>query len=99
RGDTVKAFQESDHVLEETYFLSSAQHYPLESHVSVAEFRGDEVTIWSGSQTPFPLRQEIARMFGVPLSRVRVMVPYIGGWLLGERWVKAGSIFFAVLRR
>ena len=98
RGDTVKAFQESDHVLEETYFLSSAQHYPFESHVSVAEFRGDEVTIWSGSQTPFPLRQEIARMFGVPLSRVRVMVPYIGGGYGAKSGIKYEAIVVALSR-
>ena len=34
RGDAERAFNESDHVFEETYYLSSAQHYPMESHVS-----------------------------------------------------------------
>ena len=98
RGDTEKAFKESDYVLEETYFLSSAQHYPLESHVSVADFRGDEITIWSGTQTPFPLRQEIARMFGIPLSRVRVIVPYIGGGYGAKSGIKYEAIVVALSR-
>ena len=96
RGDTGKAFKETDHVFEETYFLSSAQHYPLESHVSVADVQDEQVTIWSGSQTPFPLRQEIARMFGFPLSRVRVMVPYIGGGYGAKSGIKYEALAVAL---
>ncbi|HEY7163880.1 MAG TPA: molybdopterin cofactor-binding domain-containing protein, partial [Candidatus Binatia bacterium] len=98
RGDSEKGFSESDHVLEETYFLSSAQHYPLESHVSVADFRGDEVTIWSGSQTPFPLRLEIARMFNLPLSHVRILVPYIGGGYGAKSGIKYEAVVVALSR-
>ena len=98
RGDVEGAFNDSDHVFEETYYLSSAQHYPLESHVSVADFQDDQVTIWSGSQTPFPLRQEIARMFGLPLSRVRVMVPYIGGGYGAKSGIKYEALAVALSR-
>ncbi len=98
RGDVERAFDDSDQVFEETYYLSSAQHYPLESHVSVADFQDDQVTIWSGSQTPFPLRQEIARMFGLPLSRVRVMVPYIGGGYGAKSGIKYEAVAVALSR-
>jgi len=98
RGDVKKAFEESDHVFEETYDLSSAQHYPLESHVSVADFQDGQVTIWSGTQTPFPLRQEIARMFGLPLSRVRVMVPYVGGGYGAKSGIKYEALAVALSR-
>ena len=96
RGEPERAFNESEHVFEETYHLSSAQHYPLESHVSVADYQGEQVTIWSGSQTPFPLRQEIARMFGFPLSRVRVMVPYIGGGYGAKSGIKYEALAVAL---
>jgi CO/xanthine dehydrogenase Mo-binding subunit len=98
RGDLERAFNESDQVFEETYSLSSAQHYPLESHVSVADFQSDQVNLWSGSQTPFPLRQEIARMFGLPLSRVRVMVPYIGGGYGAKSGIKYEALAVALSR-
>lgn len=98
RGDVERAFKQSDHVFEETYYLSSAQHYPLESHVCVADFQDEQVTIWSGSQTPFPLRQEIARMFNLPLSRVRVMVPYIGGGYGAKSGIKYEAIAVALSR-
>jgi CO/xanthine dehydrogenase Mo-binding subunit len=98
RGDVEGAFNDSDQVFEEAYYLSSAQHYPLESHVSVADFQDDQVTIWSGSQTPFPLRQEIARMFGLPLSRVRVMVPHIGGGYGAKSGIKYEALAVALSR-
>lgn len=98
RGNSEKGFTQSDHIFEETYSLSSAQHYPLESHVSVADFQDRQVTIWSGSQTPFPLRQEIARMFDLPLSRVRVMVPYIGGGYGAKSGIKYEAIAVALSR-
>jgi CO/xanthine dehydrogenase Mo-binding subunit len=88
RGDVDQGFREADRVFEETYYLSGAQHYPMESHVCVADFQGDQITVWSGTQTPFPLRQEIARMFGLPFSRVRVIVPYVGGGYGAKSGVK-----------
>lgn len=98
RGEVESGFRDSDHVFEETYFLSSAQHYPLESHVCVADFQNEQVTLWSGSQTPFPLRQEIARMFGLPLSRVRVMVPYVGGGYGSKSGIKFEALAVALSR-
>ena len=66
--------------------------------MSVADFQDEQVTIWSGSQTPFPLRQEIARMFGLPLSRVRVMVPYIGGGYGAKSGIKYEALAVALSR-
>ena len=51
----------------------------MEPHVSVAQFEGDVLTVWSATQSPFPVRQELARVFGLPFSAVRVIVPYVGG--------------------
>jgi CO/xanthine dehydrogenase Mo-binding subunit len=98
RGEVESGFTDSDHVFEETYFLSSAQHYPLESHVCVADFQSEQITLWSGSQTPFPLRQEIARMFGLPLSHVRVMVPYVGGGYGAKSGIKLEALAVALSR-
>jgi CO/xanthine dehydrogenase Mo-binding subunit len=79
RGDVESAFRNADVVFEDKFRFPSAQHYPLESHVSVAHFEGDGLTVWSSTQTPFPLRQELCGVFGLPFSKVRVIVPYVGG--------------------
>jgi len=98
RGDVERALKESERVFTETYYLSGAQHYPMESHVCVADDRGEEITVWSATQTPFPLRQEIARMFGLPLSRVRVIVPYVGGGYGAKSGVKNEALAVALSR-
>jgi CO/xanthine dehydrogenase Mo-binding subunit len=98
RGDIERGLKESDRVFTETYTLAGAQHYPMESHACVADDRGDEITVWSGTQTPFPLRQEIARMFGLPQSRVRVIVPYVGGGYGAKSGVKYEALAVALSR-
>ena len=59
-------------------------------------YQGDQVTVWSGTQTPFPLRQEIARLFGLPFSRVRVIVPYVGGGYGAKSGVKNEALAVAL---
>jgi CO/xanthine dehydrogenase Mo-binding subunit len=98
RGDIESGFKNSDHVVEETYELSSAQHYPLESHVCVADFQNEQVTLWTGNQTPFPLRDEIASMFGLALNSVRVIVPYVGGGYGSKSGIKLEAIAVALSR-
>ncbi|HKA33008.1 MAG TPA: xanthine dehydrogenase family protein molybdopterin-binding subunit [Candidatus Binatia bacterium] len=98
RGDVERGLKESDRVFTETYDLAGAQHYPMESHACVADDRGEEITVWSGTQTPFPLRMEIARMFGLPQSRVRVIVPYVGGGYGAKSGVKYEALAVALSR-
>ncbi len=98
RGDIERGLKESDRVFTETYHLAGAQHYPMESHACLADDRGAEITVWSGTQTPFPLRQEIARMFGLPQSRVRVVVPYVGGGYGAKSGVKYEAVAVALSR-
>jgi CO/xanthine dehydrogenase Mo-binding subunit len=98
RGNVHKAFQESDFVFEDTFLFPSAQHYSMEPHASIASCERDRITVWSGVQMPFPLRREIARMFDVPLSRVQIIVPYMGGGFGGEKGYVTG-ILASVLSR
>ncbi len=98
RGEVEKGFGEADLVLEDTFLFPSAQHYPLEPHVSLADFDGDNLTVWSSTQAPFPLRQELSRVFGVSLSRVRVIVPYVGGGYGSKSGIKTEGLALALSR-
>ena len=98
RGDVESGFGAADFAFEDTFFFPSAQHYPLESHISVADFEGDRLTIWSSTQTPFLLREELSRVFGIPFSRVRVIVPHVGGGFGGKEGIKTGGLAAALSR-
>ena len=98
RGDVDAGFNRSDLIFEDTYYFPSAQHYPMEPHVCVAHFDADVLTVWSATQSPFPVRQELARLFGLPFSAVRVIVPSVGGGYGAKSGIKTEGIAACLAR-
>lgn len=70
--------------LTETYTTAYIAHAPLEPRAVVAEWAGKRLTIWTGTQTPFMVRQQVAEGLGLDESRVRVIVPPTGGGFGGK---------------
>lgn len=80
KGDVEKGFAESDYVTEQTYYVPHVQHVPIEPHVAVAQYEADgKLTVWASCQSPFAVRQALAASFDLPLNKVRVISPYVGG--------------------
>ncbi|RMF88886.1 MAG: xanthine dehydrogenase family protein molybdopterin-binding subunit [Nitrospinota bacterium] len=80
RGDIQEGFSQADHIFEDTFRTSMTQQCPLETHVTLAaKDHGGHVTIWSSTQNPFLVRSVIAEMLQVPLNKIRVIPPLIGG--------------------
>ena len=80
KGDVDKAFAEADRIFEDVFTAPPAQHVPMEPHVSLAYVdEGGRINIHTASQSPSFVRGELARMLGVPMNRIRVRVPYLGG--------------------
>ena len=87
-GDVAAGFREADVVLEQTYTFPPVFHYTLEPHAVVASVEATEVTVWTNTGHPYQLRQELADTFGLPLARIRVVVPYVGGSFGGKSFPK-----------
>ena len=66
------------HRLEAAYTVAFIAHAPLEPRAAVAEWYGEKLRVWTGSQRPFAVRDELANVFHVPESSVRVIVPDTG---------------------
>jgi len=96
RGDVEQGFAAADHVFEDTFRFQKVQHYSLEAHVNIAYYDGDKLTLWASCQDPFTLRDHLAGIFRLPLSRVRVIVPWVGGGYGGKLYVKAEPIAAAL---
>jgi CO/xanthine dehydrogenase Mo-binding subunit len=79
RGDVELALHESDEVFEDSFSSPAVQHVPLETHACVAIWGSGHLTVYSGTQTPFILRSQLAAIFGLPQAAVRVIVPALGG--------------------
>jgi CO/xanthine dehydrogenase Mo-binding subunit len=99
RGDLARAFAEADLVVEDTYRYPSLSHHALEPHCAIARVDAEGITVWAGTQHPFPVRQDIADAFGVPLAHVQVVVPLIGGAFGGKCYTKIEPLTAALAAR
>jgi CO/xanthine dehydrogenase Mo-binding subunit len=82
KGDADAAFAEAgpDVVVVKSRFESDAsQGVPIEPRAVIAQWHGDEVTIWSSTQVPYAARSGVAATLQVPEADVRVVVPLLGG--------------------
>jgi CO/xanthine dehydrogenase Mo-binding subunit len=99
RGDPDDAFRQADFVFDDTFTLPSVHHFPLEPLGAIAHHQGSDLTVWTGTQYPFAMRQSLAEMFGLPQSRVRIIVPYVGGAFGSRELIPAAPIAAALSRK
>ncbi len=79
-GDVEAALDAAEHVFEGTYRTSKQQHTHLEPHVCITYWDPDErLVIRSSTQVPFHIRRMVAPLVDVPVKRIRVIKPRIGG--------------------
>jgi len=71
-------------IIEADYLNAYVSHAPLETHSAVARVENDRVTVWAGTQTPFPVKQQVAQALGVAPERVRIIATYVGGGFGGK---------------
>jgi len=95
-GSVDSALAQAAHHLEQTYTVSYIAHAPLEPRAAVAEWKDGSLTVWTGSQRPFAVRDELADAFHLSSDRVRVIVPdtgsAYGGKHTGEAAVEAARL-------
>ena len=98
-GDVAAAWARADVVVEETYRTAAAQHAAMEPHACVARWDGDRLEVVTGTQTPFNLREELARIFGLASDHVRVVVPPMGGSFGAKTFLRTEAIAAALARK
>ncbi len=91
RGSVDKGFADSDKVLSETYNAAYIQHTPMEPRAAVAEWKDGRLTVWAGVDWPQRAQRDLARIFDIPLDRVRVIVPDMGGGFGGKHSAEAAE--------
>jgi xanthine dehydrogenase YagR molybdenum-binding subunit len=79
RGDVGQGFAQADVEVENQYLTCVQTHCCLEPHAIVADWRADGLTVYMSTQFTAGVRHELAEAFGIPLSRVRVIVDGMGG--------------------
>ena len=80
-----------EQTLQRTYTIAYIAHAPLEPRAAVAQWKGDQLTVWTGTQRPFGVRGDLARAFGLEENRVRVIVPDTGSGYGGKHTTEAAT--------
>jgi CO/xanthine dehydrogenase Mo-binding subunit len=99
KGDVELGFKNSDYVLENTYKIQMIQQSPLEVHTCIAEVLADgNVTVWTSAQQPYLLLTQMSYALNIPPSKIRIIIPPVGGGFGGKTQMKLEP-FAVVLAR
>ncbi|MEW5983112.1 MAG: molybdopterin cofactor-binding domain-containing protein [Acidobacteriota bacterium] len=71
-------------MFEQSFYNAYVAHAPMEPHSATATVEDGKVTVWASTQTPFPLKSQLANALSLPPEKVRVMTPYLGGGFGGK---------------
>jgi nicotinate dehydrogenase subunit B len=101
-GSVDEALRVAEVKVEERYTVQYIAHAPLEPRAAVAEWNDTKLTVWTGTQRPFGVREELAQQFAIPESQVRVIHPDMGsgygGKHSGEAAIEAARLAKSVGR-
>ncbi len=80
-GDPDAAFARAAHVFRERLAIERSCGSPLETRGIVADWDGrtQMLKVWISTQAPLPIKNGLARLFGLPEFKVEVMAPDVGG--------------------
>ncbi len=95
---TAPAEPEETVTVEHDYTFPAVYQYAMEPHAVIADWQGDGVVIDTSCQHPFQVREEIATLFDLPVDRVQVRVPFVGGGFGSKSYTKMEPIAVAVSR-
>jgi isoquinoline 1-oxidoreductase len=74
---------------EQTYTVAYIAHAPLEPRAAVADWKDGKLTVYTGSQRPFGIQEELASVFHIRKDQVRVIVPDTGSAYGGKHTADA----------
>jgi len=85
-GDVARGFAEAESVFEETYRVPYVQQSSIEPHITITWLDEDHrLMVRTSTQVPFHVRRIIAPLLGIPIRRIRVVKPRIGGGFGGKQ--------------
>ncbi|MBI4911940.1 MAG: xanthine dehydrogenase family protein molybdopterin-binding subunit [Acidobacteria bacterium] len=91
RGDLAAGEKRAATVVEGEYRNAYESHATLEPHTSVAKWEEGRMTVWSCTQSPFVLRDEVATALKLGQDKVRIIAQFVGGGF-GGKLVGPGAV-------
>jgi CO/xanthine dehydrogenase Mo-binding subunit len=99
-GDPESAFASADFVFEDVFTTPKIQHGQIEPHSTLAYWEASgKLIVHSSTQNPSAVRTQLAEIFGLPQSQVRVIVPFVGGGYGGKVHPRLEPLCAALARK
>jgi nicotinate dehydrogenase subunit B len=76
--------------IEKSFTVDYIAHVPLEPRAGVAQWAGNKLTVWTGTQRPFGVQEDLAETFSMPKENIRVIQPDTGSGYGGKHTGEAG---------
>ncbi|MDR6539002.1 aldehyde oxidoreductase molybdenum-binding subunit PaoC [Variovorax soli] len=95
-GDFDAAYAAASVQLDATYTTPDESHAMMEPHASIAEWKGEKLTVWTSNQMIAWGVGDVAKTLGIPASNVRLVSPFIGGGFGGKLFVRADALLAAL---
>lgn len=84
-GDVEKGFRDAYYVREDRFTTQAVQHCQMEPHTAVSSFDSSgKLTVWDSTQAPWRIQGLLAKTLEIPLDKIRVIKPYVGGGFGGK---------------
>lgn len=95
-GDVERAFKDAYRVYEHAFSTQIVHAGYTEPRAAVADWDSEGgLTVWCNTQVPFEQQNTLAEILGIPASKVRIVVPGIGGGFGGK--LRIGMEHFAAV--
>ncbi|WP_077000192.1 aldehyde oxidoreductase molybdenum-binding subunit PaoC [Variovorax sp. KK3] len=95
-GDFASAFGAAPVQLDARYSTPDESHAMMEPHASIADWKGEKLTIWTSNQMIAWGNGDVAKTLGIKKSNVRIVSPFIGGGFGGKLFVRADALLAAL---
>ncbi|WP_276374942.1 molybdopterin cofactor-binding domain-containing protein [Chryseolinea sp. H1M3-3] len=89
-GDAANAFTNAEVKIEKTFTIDYIAHAPLEPRAGLAQWANNKLTVWTGTQRPFGVQEDLAEVFNMPKENIRVIQPDTGSGYGGKHTGEAG---------
>lgn len=89
-GDAAGSYAQSAIKLEHSFYIDYIAHAPLEPRSGLAQWVDGKLTVWTGTQRPFGVHEELMNLFHLEKGKVRVIQPDTGSGYGGKHTGEAG---------
>ena len=76
---SLENWENAKYVVDEEFKIAMEIHNPMEPHATIADWKGEELTLYDKSQNVYGVQGKIADIFKIKPEKIRVISEFVGG--------------------